>query len=91
MKTLNRLDLRECELSIRSFNCLHRAGMDTLGQVVERMNRDPWEILRIRNLGIKCLEEVVNKLEEYGVDCDKVREEAKFFYGENNRVSKPLK
>ena len=90
METLNGVDIRECELSVRAFNCLHRAGMETLGQVVERMNRDPWEILRIRNLGIKCLEEVVNKLEEYGVDCDRVREEAKFFYGENNRVSKPL-
>lgn len=90
MKTLAEVDIRECELSVRAFNCLHRAGMDTLGQVVESMNRDPWEILRIRNLGIKCLEEVVNKLEEYGIDCDTLREEAKFFYGENNRVSKTL-
>jgi len=91
METLSGVHIAECELSVRSFNCLHRAGMDTLGQVVERMNRDPWKILRIRNLGIKCLEEVVNKLEEYGVDCNPIRREAIYFYGENNRVSKPLK
>ena len=50
--------------------------MDTLGQVVVRINRNPREILRIRNLGIKCHEEVVNKLAEYGGDCDPIRREA---------------
>lgn len=90
METLNGIDIREAEFSVRTFNCLHRAGLNTLGQVVERMKQDPWEILRIRNLGIKSLEELVNKLEGYGVDCDPIRENAKFFYGENNRVSNPL-
>lgn len=90
METLNGVDIRECELSVHAFNCLHRAGMETLGQVVESVNRDPREILKIRSLGIKSLEEIVNKLEEYGVECDPIREEAKFFFGENNRVSKAL-
>ena len=91
METLNGIDIKECEFSVRAHNCLHRAGMDTLGQVVEKMNQDPWNILKIRNLGIKSLAEVVDKLEEYGVDCDPVRERAKFFYGENNSVSNPMR
>ena len=90
METLNGIDIREAEFSVRTFNCLHRAGLNTLGQVVERMKQDPFEILKIRNLGIKSLEELVNKLEGYGVDCDPIRDNAKFFYGENNRVSNPL-
>ena len=90
METLNGIDIREAEFSVRTFNCLLSAGLNTLGQVVERMKEDPFEILKIRNLGIKSLEELVNKLEGYGVDCDPIRENAKFFYGENNRVSNPL-
>ena len=91
METLNGIDVKECELSVRAYNCLHRAGMDTLGQVVEKMNQDPWNILRVRNLGIKSLTEVIDKLEGFGVDCDPVREQAKVFYGENNSVSNPLR
>ena len=91
METLNGIDIKDCELSVRAYNCLHRAGMDTVGQVVEKMNQDPWNILRIRNLGIKSLAEVIDKLEGFGVDCDPVREQAKFFYGENNSVSNPLR
>jgi len=90
IETLNGIDIMDAEFSVRTFNCLHRAGLNTMGQVVERMAQDPWEILKIRNLGIKSLEELINKLEGYGVDCGPIREEAKFFHGENNRVSNPL-
>ena len=91
LETLSEIDINECGLSVRAYNCLHRAGMDTLGQVVEKMNQDPWNILRVRNLGIKSLAEVIDKLEGFGVDCDPVREQAKIFYGENNSVSNPLR
>lgn len=53
----------ELELSVRSYNCLKRAGINT---VEELINRSPEEMMKIRNLGRKSLEEVLEKLKELG-------------------------
>ncbi len=54
-------NIEELGLSVRSFNCLKRAGIDTVGELVSYTES---EMLKIRNLGEKSLEEVLTKLEE---------------------------
>ena len=56
--------IEELEFSVRSFNCLKRAGINTVGDLV---NKSPEEMMRVRNLGKKSLEEVISKLAEYGL------------------------
>ena len=55
------MTIDELELSVRSFNCLKRAGINT---VEELCNKSPDEMMKVRNLGKKSLDEVLNKLEE---------------------------
>ncbi|MCR5210822.1 MAG: DNA-directed RNA polymerase subunit alpha [Lachnospiraceae bacterium] len=54
----------ELELSVRSFNCLKRAGIDTVEQLI---NKTPDEMMKVRNLGKKSLDEVLAKLKELGL------------------------
>jgi len=54
--------IEELDLSVRSFNCLKRAGVHTIAQL-RAMSRD--ELIKVRNLGRKSYEEVLKKLEEY--------------------------
>ena len=55
------MTIDELELSVRSFNCLKRAGINT---VEELCNKSPDEMMKVRNLGKKSLDEVLAKLEE---------------------------
>lgn len=54
----------ELELSVRSYNCLKRAGINTVQELV---NKTPDEMMKVRNLGRKSLDEVLNKLVELGL------------------------
>ena len=55
------------ELSMRAYNCLKRAGITKLGEVLEKLSRGQGkELLAIRNFGQKSLEELVAKLREKG-------------------------
>ena len=58
------MSIEELELSVRSFNCLKRAGINTVDDLI---NKSPEEMMRVRNLGKKSLEEVIVKLESYGL------------------------
>ena len=58
------MNIDELELSVRSFNCLKRAGINT---VEELTNRTPDDMMKVRNLGRKSLEEVLAKLKELGL------------------------
>ncbi|MBQ3552624.1 MAG: DNA-directed RNA polymerase subunit alpha [Clostridia bacterium] len=58
------MSIDELDLSVRSFNCLKRAGIDTVRQLVEHTED---EMLRVRNLGRKSLEEVQQKLDTLGL------------------------
>lgn len=53
------MTIEELDLSVRSFNCLKRAGINTLGDLVNKTEED---MMKVRNLGRKSLEEVMNKL-----------------------------
>ena len=55
------MSIDELELSVRSYNCLKRAGINT---VEELTNRTPEDMMKVRNLGRKSLEEVLAKLKE---------------------------
>ncbi|MCL2444927.1 hypothetical protein FWD07_02280 [Candidatus Saccharibacteria bacterium] len=57
--------IEDLDLTIRTYNCMKRARKDTLGAIAD-MTED--EMMRVRNLGRKSMEEVVSKLHEYGLD-----------------------
>ena len=56
------------DFSVRTFNCLKRGGIDTLGEL---LNHTDMQLLRIRNLGRKCLLEIITKLQEHGFELKK--------------------
>ena len=58
------LNIDELELSVRSYNCLKRAGINT---VEELTNKTAEDMMKVRNLGRKSLEEVLTKLKELGL------------------------
>ena len=58
------LNIDELELSVRSYNCLKRAGINT---VEELTNKTADDMMKVRNLGRKSLEEVLSKLKELGL------------------------
>ena len=55
------LTIEELDLSVRSFNCLKRANINTVEDLISKTED---EMMKVRNLGRKSLEEVINKLEE---------------------------
>jgi len=57
--------IEELSLSVRTFNCLKRAGITKVGELLERTDED---LLKIKNLGEKALEEVRRQLREHGFD-----------------------
>jgi DNA-directed RNA polymerase subunit alpha len=76
--------IEEMELSVRAYNCLKRAGITKVGEVLKRMEKGEDEMLAIRNFGKKSLDELVEKLREKnylnvpGVDLS-------YYIGENYR------
>ncbi len=58
------MPIEELELSVRSFNCLKRAGIDSIGQLTDRTEED---MMKVRNLGRKSLDEVKQKLAGLGL------------------------
>ena len=56
--------IEEMDLSVRSYNCLKRAGIHTVEDLT-RKTED--EMLKVRNLGRKSLDEVILKLQSYGL------------------------
>ena len=58
------MTIEELDLSVRAYNCLKRAGINTIGELVQRNEED---MMKVRNLGRKSLEEVVQKLAGLGL------------------------
>ena len=65
------MTIEELELSVRSFNCLKRAGIST---VEDLTNKSEADMMKVRNLGKKSLDEVTNKLHALGLDFRKDEE-----------------
>ena len=62
------MTIEDLEMSVRSFNCLKRAGINT---VEDLTNRTEEEMIKVRNLGKKSLEEVIQKLHSLGLELKK--------------------
>ena len=65
------MTIEELDFSVRSFNCLKRAGINTVGDLVSKTEED---MMKVRNLGRKSLEEVLNKLVAMGLSLSKEEE-----------------
>ncbi len=62
------LTIDELDLSVRSFNCLKRAGINTVEDLINKSEED---MMKVRNLGRKSLEEVIAKLDSFGFTLKK--------------------
>jgi len=65
------MTIEELDMSVRSFNCLKRASIDTVEDLTNRTEED---MIKVRNLGKKSLEEVIFKLRSLGLDLKKDEE-----------------
>lgn len=70
----------ELELSVRSLNCLKRAGINTLGDLIKKSED---EMMKVRNLGRKSLKEIMQKLHERGLDLNRSYD-SESYYDEDN-------
>ena len=62
------MTIEELDLSVRSYNCLKRAGINSVEELTQRNEED---MMKVRNLGKKSLEEVIQKLNELGLSLRK--------------------
>lgn len=69
---LDSILIDEMELSVRSFNCLRRGGVRTVGDLVSMTHE---ELMNIRNLGRKCLEEIEQTIKQMGLKLKESEEE----------------
>ncbi|MDD4002823.1 MAG: DNA-directed RNA polymerase subunit alpha [Clostridia bacterium] len=58
------MNIEDMDLSVRSYNCLKRANIHTIEDLIKRSEED---MLKVRNLGRKSLDEVINKISSYGL------------------------
>ena len=58
------MTIEDMDLSVRSYNCLKRASINTVEDLTKKSRED---MLKVRNLGLKSLEEVIHKLESMGL------------------------
>ena len=65
------MSIEDMDLSVRSYNCLKRAGINTVEDLIHKSEED---MLKVKNLGRKSLDEVIHKLESLGLSL-KSREE----------------
>lgn len=65
------MTIEELDLSVRSYNCLKRAGINTVEELIQRTEED---MMKVRNLGKKSLQEVISKLAELGLSLRKADE-----------------
>ena len=68
---LMELPIEEMDLSVRSYNCLKRAGINTIQDLLKKSRSD---MFKVRNLGAKSVEEVIQKLDGYGLSLRKEEE-----------------
>ena len=68
------MTIEELDLSVRSYNCLKRAGINTVQELITKTEED---MMKVRNLGRKSLEEVQEKLEELGLGSSHGRIESR--------------
>ena len=65
------MTIEELDLSVRSFNCLKRAGINTVNDLIEKSEE---EMMKVRNLGKKSFDEVKEKLKSLGYEMSSSEE-----------------
>ena len=60
--------IEDLDFSVRAYNCLKRAGINTVEDLIKKSRGD---MLKVKNLGIKSIDEVIAKLESYGLSLRK--------------------
>lgn len=63
------VEIAELNLSVRSFNCLKRAGCNRIGDVLRVLEADDQGLRKIRNLGSRSEQEILEKIQEYKESC----------------------
>ena len=64
LEKIKSMSIEDMDLSVRSYNCLKRANIHTVGDICSKTEEELW---RIRNLGRKAADEILNKLASYGL------------------------
>lgn len=64
------LDISEMGLSVRSYNCLKRAGYDTIGSLAGVTEMD---LMKVRNLGRKSMKETITRLKDFGINVERAK------------------
>ena len=72
------MNIDELELSVRSYNCLKRAGINTVEELCNRTSED---MMKVRNLGRKSLEEVLRQTKRAGLTAEPQRRVMNLCYG----------
>ena len=67
-KVINNVDLDDLDLSVRAWNCLRRAMINNVQDIVDNINVLP----KVRNLGKKCYDEVLEKIKPYIEEVDRI-------------------
>lgn len=60
---MRNVPIEDCDFSVRAYNCLKWAGINTLGNI-----KSVEQLIKVRNLGRTCCQEVIDKLQEYGIE-----------------------
>jgi DNA-directed RNA polymerase subunit alpha len=60
------VNIEDLDLTVRAYNCLKRAGITKVGEILEKLERSEDEILSIRNFGQKSMDELKEKLSAKG-------------------------
>ena len=68
-------DVADLELSVRSYNCLRRAGCETVGDVLRLVGEDGQGLRKVRNLGTRSEREILDKIEELRMNYEALPEE----------------
>jgi hypothetical protein len=61
-------EIRDLDFTVRTFNCLNRADIYTVNDLLTLIQEDPNDLLNIRNFGVRCAKEVLHKLIEIGYE-----------------------
>jgi DNA-directed RNA polymerase subunit alpha len=65
------MSIEDLDLSVRAFNCLKRANINTVGQLIQMT---PEDMMKVRNLGQKSMEEIESKLDQLGLSLRKTEQ-----------------
>ena len=68
LNLLRETTIEEVDFTMRTFNCLAKSGLSTLGDIIDLINSGSNQFANIRNLGLSGQGEVLRKLKGYGVD-----------------------